>query len=213
MNQQVVAHQFDSAAQQREAVTLGMWIFLATEVLFFGGLFAAYTVYRHNFPEPFHEASHRLDLVLGAVNTAVLLVSSFFMAMAVWAIRSGRRNLTVWNLALTILLAVAFLGIKGYEYHHKFAEHLVPGPGFQYEGAWPGRAEMFFWLYFVMTGLHAIHVLIGIVVIFVMAWLVACGRIGSHNDGAVEMTGLYWHFVDIVWVFLFPLLYLAGASG
>ncbi len=210
---QWVAHQFNSSAQQREAVTLGMWIFLATEVLFFGGLFAAYTVYRHNFPEQFHEASHHLDIVLGAVNTGVLLVSSFFMAMAVWSIQAGRRKLVVLNLVMTVLLAIAFLGIKGFEYHHKFVEHLVPGSGFHYDGDWPGRAEMFFWLYFVMTGLHAIHVIIGIVVISVMAGLVWSGRIGRENDAAVELTGLYWHFVDIVWVFLFPLLYLAGARG
>jgi cytochrome c oxidase subunit III len=208
-----VAHQFESIEQQREAATLGMWIFLATEVLFFGGLFAAYTVYRTLAPEVFHHASHHLDLVMGGLNTGVLLGSSLTMALAVHGIQLGKRQAVVWFLVGTALLGIVFLGVKAFEYHHKFAEHLVPGPVFTYPGADRRQAEMFFVLYFLMTGLHALHVLIGIVVIGVLALLVWREKVTPEKYMPVEITGLYWHFVDIVWVFLFPLLYLAGARG
>jgi cytochrome c oxidase subunit 3 len=210
---ELVAEHFETAEQQRSAATLGMWIFLATEVLFFGGLFAAYTVYRWMFPEVFHHASHHLDIMLGGLNTAILLTSSFTMAMAIWALRARGRKLSAKLLLTTAGLAIAFLVIKGFEYHHKFVEHLVPGSSFQYEGVDPGHAEIFFWLYFTMTGLHALHVLVGIGILSTLAALVWIGRISPERYIPVENSGLYWHFVDIVWVFLFPLLYLAGARG
>ena len=208
-----VAEQFETARQQREAAKLGMWIFLATEVLFFGALFAAYAVYRWSFPHVFHDASHHLDIVLGGLNTGVLLTSSFTMVMALWALRTRGRKLAVGLLLTTAGLAAVFLVIKGYEYHHKFVEHLVPGSGFHYEGADPAHAEIFFWLYFSMTGLHALHVAIGVGILVTLAALVWFGRITPGRPMAVEIGGLYWHFVDVVWVFLFPLLYLAGARG
>ena len=211
MSETLIAEQFETVEQQRHAATLGMWIFLATEVLFFGGLFAAYTTYRYLFPEVFHHASHHLDIFLGGLNTGVLLTSSFTMAMSIWALRARGRKLSAVLLSITVVLAVAFLCIKGFEYHHKYVEHLVPGSGFHYEGVDSGHAELFFWLYFAMTGLHALHVMIGVGILSTLAVLVWLGRIAPERYMPVEISGLYWHFVDIVWVFLFPLLYLAGA--
>lgn len=206
----LVAEQFDDLEQQHEAAKLGMWIFLATEVLFFGGLFLAYTVYRFLNPETFAAASRHTEVLLGGVNTAVLLVSSTFMALAVRAAQLGRRRDLILLLLATAALGIGFMVIKGFEYHKDFVEHLVPGASFLWPEANPRAAEMFFWLYFAMTGLHAIHVTIGIVVMLVLAFLARGGRFENGNFMAIEVAGLYWHFVDIVWVFLFPLLYLAG---
>jgi cytochrome c oxidase subunit 3 len=203
-----VAEQFDSLEQQRDASTLGMWVFLVTEVMFFGGLFTAYTVYRWSHPAEFAAASQHLDVVLGTVNTAVLICSSLTMALAVHAAALGRRRGTAAFLALTIVLGAVFLVIKGFEYAHKFHEDLVPGSNF---GAHGGRAvELFFSLYFAMTGLHALHMVIGIVILAILTIKALRGRYTSENHSAVEVTGLYWHFVDVVWIFLFPLLYLIG---
>jgi cytochrome c oxidase subunit 3 len=204
----VVAEQFDSLEQQRDASTLGMWLFLVTEVMFFGGLFTAYAVYRWSHPDAFAAASQHLDVVLGTVNTAVLICSSLTMAFAVHAASLGRRRGTAAFLALTIVLGAAFLVIKGFEYAHKFHEDLVPGSNF---GAHGGRAvELFFSLYFAMTGLHALHMVIGIAILAILTVKALRGRYTSENHSAVEVTGLYWHFVDVVWIFLFPLLYLIG---
>ncbi|MCI0333207.1 MAG: cytochrome c oxidase subunit 3 family protein [Planctomycetes bacterium] len=219
-----VAHHFDDAEQQFVAAELGMWVFLATEVLFFGGVFCGYAIYRFKYAAEFIAGSHRLDVWLGTVNTAVLLTSSLTMALAVHAAQTSRRGALVRNLLLTLLLGAAFLGVKGYEYHHKFEERLVPGRNFRFvahsahvpeslqpakeEKVDPRQVELFFSLYFAMTGLHALHMIIGIGVLAVL--IVAAGR-GAFSGGyftPIEMTGLYWHFVDIVWVFLFPLLYL-----
>jgi cytochrome c oxidase subunit 3 len=203
-----VAEQFDSLEQQRDASTLGMWLFLVTEVMFFGGLFTAYAVYRWSHPAEFAAASRHLDVVLGTVNTAVLICSSLTMALAVHAAAIGRRRGTAAFLALTIVLGAAFLVIKGFEYAHKFHEDLVPGSNF---GAHGGRAvELFFSLYFAMTGLHALHMVIGIAILAILTVKALRGRYTSENHSAVEVTGLYWHFVDVVWIFLFPLLYLIG---
>jgi cytochrome c oxidase subunit 3 len=206
-----LAHHFDSLAQQREASTLGMWVFLATEVLFFGGLFAAYSIYRAWYPEAFAAASATLDITLGTVNTVVLISSSLTMALAVHAAQTGHRRRLGWCLAATMVLGAVFLGIKGVEYAHKFAEHHVPGAGFQFEvGEYARHAQVFFSLYFVMTGLHALHMVIGLGLMLWMAAWVWNGTISVEYSSPIEISGLYWHFVDIVWIFLFPLLYLIG---
>ncbi len=205
-----LAHQFDTLEQQKESSTFGMWLFLVTEIMFFGGLFCAYLIYRRASFAGFAEASHELDIGLGTFNTAVLIGSSLTMAMAVWAAQMGKRKLIVLFLLGTILLGGVFLGVKAVEYNHKFHEHHVPGGHFLWEGQFPEAAEQFYSLYFAMTGLHALHMVVGIGVLFwlcIPAWK---GRFGPDYNNPVEVTGLYWHFVDIVWIFLFPLLYLIG---
>ena len=206
----LLAEQFDDIKQQRETAKLGMWVFLATEVMFFGGLFLAYTVYRYLQPETFAAASRHTEIILGGANTAVLLFSSTLMALAVRASQLEHRRQLVRLLLATALLGILFMGIKAVEYRNDFVEHLVPGANFVWHAANPRGAELFFWLYFALTGLHAIHVTVGIIVMLVMAVLASRGRFGEGNYMPVEIAGLYWHFVDIVWVFLFPLLYLAG---
>lgn len=206
----LVAEQFDDIEQQREAAKLGMWIFLATEVLFFGGLFLAYTVYRFTYGEIFAQASRQLDVVVGGINTAVLLFSSLLMALAVRAAELGQRKSLVRLLVATSTLGLVFMAMKGFEYHKDFVEHLIPGAHFYWEGPERANAELFFWIYFGMTGLHAIHVTVGIGLVFIFAMLARFGRFAHGNYVPVEVLGLYWHFVDIVWIFLFPLLYLVG---
>ena len=205
-----LAHQFDSLGQQKEVATLGMWVFLATEVLFFGGLFATYAIYRAWYPEAFAAASHELDVALGTINTVVLITSSLTMALAVHAAQLGQRKLVLLFLAATMILGAVFLGIKSVEYYHKFVEHHVPGPGFQFEREHFRHAQLFFSLYFIMTGLHALHMVIGIGIMLVMFWWSWRGTITVEYYSPIEISGLYWHFVDIVWIFLFPLLYLIG---
>jgi len=203
-----VAHQFDDAAQQQQAATLGMWVFLCTEIMMFGGLFTGYTVYRHAYLAGFAAASRHLDVILGAINTAVLITSSFTMAMAVHSAQIGKRTALTGFLLATILLGCVFLSIKGVEYARKFQEHLVPGPDFQFDPGLRRQAYVFISFYFAMTGLHALHMIVGI---GLLSWLVVGtmrGRFSSAYHTPVEITGLYWHFVDIVWIFLFPLLYL-----
>jgi cytochrome c oxidase subunit III len=205
-------HHFPDLATQKDAAGLGMWIFLAQEVMFFGGLFLAYTVYRTLYYAGFSEASHHLDWKLGGANTAVLIGSSLTMALAVRAAALGRRRTVVWMLLLTIVLGSVFLGVKVVEYGDKFEHHLVPGPDFHWEGPNAHPAEIFYSLYFAMTGLHALHMIIGIPIIAVIAWMAQRGRFSPAYHTPVEMVGLYWHFVDIVWIFLFPLLYLVGGK-
>ncbi len=208
------AHQFEDMAQQKECATLGMWTFLITEILFFGGLFCAYLVYRTYYPDAWEAGSHHLDVKLGAINTAVLIFSSLTMAFAVREGQLGRRNGIILFLVLTLILGSVFLGIKAVEYSHKFHEHLVPGTvfGFGPDGAYPVQMELYFGLYFAMTGMHAFHMIIGA---GLMIWLIlkaARGGFTAEYYAPVEMVGLYWHFVDIVWIFLFPLLYLLGRT-
>jgi cytochrome c oxidase subunit 3 len=206
-----LAHHFENLEQQKEAATLGMWVFLVTEVLFFGGLFAAYSVYRSWYPDAFAAASHSLDITLGAINTAALITSSLTMALAVRAAQTGERTLVMWLLAATMLLGLVFLGIKAVEYADKFAHHHVPGTDFHFEEAELARhAQIFFSLYFVMTGLHALHMIIGLGIMAWMLWWAWNGTITREYASPIEVSGLYWHFVDIVWIFLFPLLYLIG---
>jgi cytochrome c oxidase subunit 3 len=205
-----LAHHFDNLDQQREAGTLGMWVFLVTEVLFFGGLFITYIVYRRWYPDAFAVGSHELDITLGTINTAVLITSSLTMALAVHSAQLGQRRLLLLFLIATMLLGSTFLGIKGVEYYHKYTEHHIPGPGFQFEAEYFRHAQLFFSLYFLMTGLHALHMIIGLGIMLWMLWWSWSGVITREYYSPIEISGLYWHFVDIVWIFLFPLLYLIG---
>jgi cytochrome c oxidase subunit 3 len=207
-----LAMQYEDAAQQRGAATLGMWIFLATEVLFFGVLFTSYLVSRLLHYDAFVTGSHHTDIVMGSLNTAVLLTSSLSMALAVRGSMLGRQRVTGRWLSLTLLLGLVFLGIKGYEYHHEYTEGLVPVLNFTYAGAHATGVELFFYLYFVITGLHALHLLIGVIVVGCLIFLNARGRFGRAYHTPVELSGLYWHFVDVVWVFLYPLFYLVARA-
>jgi len=208
-----LAHHFEDLDQQREASVLGLWIFLVTEVLFFGGMFAVYSVYRSWYPGAFAAASHEMVVWAGTTNTVVLITSSLTMALAVHAAQTGKRQLLMMFLVVTMVLGATFLGIKSVEYYHKFVEHHVPGPGFQFEKEYARHAQLFFSLYFLMTGLHALHMIIGI---GIMLWMLTWARRGiitAEYYSPIEISGLYWHFVDIVWIFLFPLLYLLGRHG
>jgi cytochrome c oxidase subunit 3 len=204
-----LAHQFDDLAQQYEASNLGMWAFLLTEIMFFGGLFVSYTVYRHAYPAGFMTGSEHLKTLLGTVNTAVLLSSSLTMALAVHAAQEGHTRPFIRCLLLTMLLGLAFLGIKGYEYALEYHESLVPKLQFAYAGPYPRQVELFMIFYFVMTSLHALHMLIGLSLLTILVILAWRGRFSAEYHTPVEIIGLYWHFVDIVWIFLYPLLYLA----
>lgn len=214
-------HHFENMEQQREAGALGMWVFLVTEIMFFGGMFFAYTLYRSKFPMEFASASNHLDLTLGTINTAVLILSSFTMALAVYSAQVGNRRNQIISLALTIALGLTFLGIKAVEYYDKYRDHLIPGrlfPGNPFSpagvhllpGANPQNIEMFYWIYFAMTGMHAVHMVIGVGLLSVILYFAWRGKYGPEYHNPVEVSGLYWHFVDIVWIFLFPLLYLLG---
>jgi cytochrome c oxidase subunit 3 len=202
--------QFATEEQQRTVAAAGMWVFLATEIMMFGGLFTAYTICRMWYGHAFAAGSNLADLPLGAVNTAVLLTSSFTMAFAVLSSQTPRPRMTIMLIAATMLLGAVFLGLKFYEYHHHWVDVKVPGFNFRFEGPEPNHVELFFLFYFVMTGLHALHMIVGFGLLAVLAWRVHIGSVGPAYSTPVEITGLYWHFVDIVWVFLFPLFYLVG---
>ncbi len=227
-NSNLLAHHFEDLEQQRGAASLGMWIFLATELMVFGGLFTAYTVYRAVYPEAFAAGSRHLNVWFAGVNTLVLLTSSLTMALAVWAAQVGRRQMLVGCLALTAVLGLAFLVIKGFEYHGDYHENLIPGFAFD-PSAWqapatlrhadpqeaamfPQRVQLFFLCYYFMTGLHAVHLVIGITILVIQAVLAGRGWFPPAYYAPVEISGLYWHFVDVVWIFLLPLLYLIGGG-
>lgn len=204
----IVAEQFQSLEQQKDADTLGMWLFLATEIMFFGGLFLAYTVYRVMYPEAWAEASGHTSFVIGTINTFVLLTSSLTVVLGLDAATRGRQRKLILFLILTIILGLTFLLLKGFEYYHHYQEGLVPGPGFKFEPAYARAALLFMCLYFAMTGLHALHMIVGLGLmgfLLIRAWR-SCIR--PEFPAHVEIIGLYWHFVDIVWIFLYPLLYL-----
>jgi cytochrome c oxidase subunit III len=218
-----LAHHFENLEQQREASTLGMWMFLATEVMFFGGLFTGYAIYRSQYPGDFQIASERLITWLGAVNTAVLICSSLTMALALYSARLGNRKALIGFLAATMILGSVFLGIKAREYYIDYEESLIPGlnfdleqwnkPGEQASGTSehavdPQHVQLFFVFYFIMTLVHAGHMIVGLGVLLVLLVLSILGRFTAEYFAPIEVTGLYWHFVDIIWVFLFPLLYL-----
>lgn len=205
-----LAHHFDDLDQQFEAAGLGMWAFLIQEILFFGGLFAVYLIYRMSYPEAFIQGSHYLDITLGGVNTAILICSSLTMALAVFYGQQGKRKQLIMFLVFTVVLGAAFLGIKAVEYTHKFHEHLVPGPLFNPAEAHAPQMQIFFAVYFAMTGMHALHMVIGIGILFYLIYQAQRGRYSKEYNSPIEIFGLYWHFVDIVWIFLFPLLYLIG---
>ena len=220
-------------SQQKEAAVLGMWAFLLTEILFFGGLFMAYMLYRTWYHAAFVAASTSIVLFWGALNTVVLIGSSLTMALAVRAAQTNKRQATVNWLIATMVLGMVFLGVKVIEYADKFEHHHVPGPNFVW--AEPGHApaadgttapvspadaanlqehtQIFFSLYFTMTGLHALHMIVGVVLMGVITWMAWKGRFDERWYTPVEMSGLYWHFVDIVWIYLFPLLYLVDRSS
>ena len=203
-------HHFDDPEQQLEASRSGMWLFLATEIMFFGGTFIGYTIYREAYFDVFAQASNHLNVWLGSVNTAVLICSSLSMALAVHAAQAGHRKQIIFNLLLTMVLGALFLGIKFTEYYHKYEEQLIPGQDFVFKGGDPGQAAIFFSFYFAMTGLHALHMTIGLGLLAYLTIQAARDRFSPLYYTPVEMSGLYWHFVDIVWIFLFPLLYLVG---
>ena len=207
-------HHFENQEQQKDSATIGMWTFLLTEIMFFGGLFLAYFVYRQWYPLAFASASLKTNLVLGAANTTVLICSSLTMAMGVHFAALGKRKLLVLCLVLTLILGSVFLGVKAYEYHDKWVHHEVPGIHFECEGCKDaGHTQLFFSLYFGMTGLHASHMIIGAGILLVLIWQAWKGKFTPEWHTPIEMFGLYWHFVDIVWIFLFPLLYLIDRSG
>jgi cytochrome c oxidase subunit 3 len=224
-------HHFENMEQQREAGTLGMWIFLVTEIMFFGGMFLAYTLYRSTYSDAFATASNHLDITLGAVNTGVLILSSFTMAMSVYFTQIGKSRPQVICLILTLVLGLTFLGIKAVEYKAKYDDKLIPGhvipsqpfgPEVAHHGdtdlhklhmvgnATVKQVELFYWIYFAMTGMHALHMVIGAGLLTFLIIFSIKGRFGPEYHSPVEVIGLYWHFVDIVWIFLFPLLYLLG---
>ena len=206
-----VAEQFDDMPQQRQASILGMWTFLATEILFFGGMFLGYTVYRHAYPEAFAAASRHTIVLFGTLNTAILLTSSLTVALAVRAVQLNQNKAVVRFLLVTVLLGFCFLGVKGLEYRDDIHEHLWPGPHFRAD--LPHQAQIFWFLYWAMTGLHALHVTIGIGLLAVIAWMASHRKFSSDYYNPVEISALYWHFVDIVWIYLYPLLYLIKTSS
>ncbi len=203
-------HHFTDVHQQAESAKLGMWIFLLTEVLLFGGLFCFYAIYRSWNPDMFHNAHAFLNVWMGATNTVVLIVSSLTMALAIRSMQLGKRKLTMWFLAGTVLLACVFMVIKYFEYSHKIHLGQLPGKWYFFEGIAGTNPHIFFSAYFLMTGLHGFHVLGGIGVITWLFIKTARGSFSPEYYTPIEMTGLYWHLVDLIWIFLFPLFYLIG---
>jgi cytochrome c oxidase subunit 3 len=215
-------HHFDDMAQQFDSATLGMWVFLLTEIMFFGGMFGAYTMYRGMYPEAFASTSYYMNPLFGAMNTAVLIVSSLTMALAVRSARLGEQKALQLFLILTMIFGIAFLVIKGFEYHEHWEQMKVPlfaghwdysnNAEFPNQAQFARPAQIMFCFYFFMTGFHALHMVVGLglmTTIFVMA---RKGTFSPSYFTPVEISGLYWHFVDIVWIFLFPLLYLIGRT-
>lgn len=207
-----LAMHFADLEQQQQSASLGMWIFLATEVMVFGGLFTGYTVYRVTYPAEFAAASDRLNVILGGINTVVLLTSSLTMALAVFAAQTGGLKTQQLCLMATALLGTAFLVIKGFEYYGDYVDNLVPGLAFDVHD-WPSplqpeKIKLFLLFYYFMTGLHAVHLVIGIGLIGLLALLGRHGRFSTGHYAPIEVGGLYWHFVDVIWIFLLPLLYL-----
>lgn len=209
---ETLQHHFVDARQQYDAASLGMWLFLITEILFFGGLFLGYAVYRLQYPQAFLAGSSHLNLWLGGINTVVLITSSLTMVLAVHAAQHSRQKQLIIFLALTLALGLAFMGVKAVEYSSKFHEHLIPGRHFAFHGFSGPGIELFFSFYFSMTGLHALHMIIGAGLLTNLIIRSCQGRFDAAYNTPVDMVGLYWHLVDIVWIYLFPLLYLIGRT-
>ena len=210
-------HHFENMEQQREASTIGMWVFLLTEIMFFGGLFLAYIIYRANYPDGFAVASNTLDVRLGGLNTVVLILSSLTMALAVYSAQTGKQKRLIGFLFVTLVLGLTFLMVKVFEYKSKFDHHLFPAVGFfdwthepSHNPALASQARIFLWLYFAMTGLHALHMIVGAGMLIILMFFAWRRKYSPEYYSPIELGGLYWHFVDIVWIFLFPLLYLLG---
>jgi cytochrome c oxidase subunit 3 len=216
-------HHFATKGQQKNAASLGMWVFLAQEVMFFGGMFCAYLVYRYKYFADFGSASQQLSIRLGTTNTVVLICSSLTVVLAIRAVQLGKRRELVFWLLATILLGLVFLGIKADEYAEKFETHHVPGASFSYHELLPGQeklppaqrqyadphhAEMFFSLYFALTGMHALHMVVGVGLFSTLAFFAWRDKYTPDYYTPIENAGLYWHFVDIIWIYLFGLLYL-----
>ena len=207
------AFQYATLPQQHDAAQLGMWTFLATEVLFFGGLIIGYFVYRFGYPADFAAAGRHTKIAIGAINTGILLTSSFLVAWAVTAAKLDLGRVAARLLVLATLLGAIFLVLKGYEYLQEFHERLVPGRNFEFDAAHARGAMLFFIFYFAATGLHALHVAIGLIVLLAIAARARQGAYSLQYHAPITVAGLYWHFVDVVWVFLFALIYLPGRSG
>ncbi|MDH3889759.1 MAG: cytochrome c oxidase subunit 3 family protein [candidate division Zixibacteria bacterium] len=203
-------HHFADVEQQRESAKLGMWIFLLTEVLLFGGLFVAYSIYRAWNPDIFHNAHVHLDVTLGALNTVVLIISSVTMALAIRSMQLDLKRATLINLGITLALALVFLIVKYFEYSHKIHLGQLPGKFYSFEGVAGSNPHIFFSIYFLMTGLHGIHILGGMATIGWIMWRTTRDHFSPEYYTPIEMTGLYWHLVDLIWIFLFPLFYLIG---
>ncbi len=206
--EELIGHHFSSIGRQTEAMRLGMWLFLATEVLLFAGLFCGYAVYRYEFPLAFQECSRHLNIGLGTLNTVVLISSSFTVAMAIYYARTDKKRAAAAFLVVTLLFALAFLGIKAIEYTAHFREHALPGKYYAFAEVTVPGAAMFYAMYFLMTGLHGVHVVAGMSVLSYILWRTLQGRYTSRYSVGIELGGLYWHLVDLVWIFLYPLLYL-----
>lgn len=208
-----LAAQFVDMRQQHEVARLGMWVFLATEVLFFGGLILVYCVYRTGYPEGFAEAARHTKIAIGAANTAILLTSSFLVAWAVSIVRLGESRFASLLLWAAALLGLIFIGLKGVEYSLEYREHLLPGFGFEFAGSEAHAVHLFFAFYLVATALHAVHIAVGIFVLAIIGWRAHQKRYSETYHSPPTVAGLYWHFVDVVWIFLFALIYLPGRSG
>ncbi|MBP3957391.1 cytochrome c oxidase subunit 3 [Gemmata sp. G18] len=216
----VLKHHFEDLGQQHACERLGIWMFLATEILFFGGIFGAYTVYRLWYPHEFVFASSHLNRLFATINTVFLITSSLTITLAIRSAKLGDRAALIRYLLITAALATAFMVVKGFEYAEDFHEHLVPGPSFSHEiekeavdkGLDPGKVQLFLCFYYIMTGIHGIHIIVGIGCILWLVWEAWRGTIPPENYSTVEVVSLYWHLVDAIWLFLMPLLYLAGAG-
>jgi cytochrome c oxidase subunit 3 len=207
-----VAEQFDDLEQEYESSKLGMWVFLATEVLFFGVLFASYAIARVLYPEGFAEANHHNGVVHGGIEAAILLTSSATMAFAVRAAKLGGHRQASWLVVATLMLGAAFIASHLVGYYHHYEEGLLPGANFTYHGAHAAQVELFFFLYFVMTGFHMLHVAVGVLVLIVIAIMAWRRVFGPEYATPIELTALYWDFVDIVWIFLYPSFYLVSRA-
>jgi cytochrome c oxidase subunit III len=207
-----VEEQFDDLEQQRETANLGMWVFLGTELMFFGGLFLTFTIYRLVYARAFSEAAQHLDLITGSINTFILLTSSFLFSIAISAFEARRKVQAFFVLGFTVLLGITFLAVKGFEYLEDFRHGLIPGLWFAYNGPYRDNVQLFFVLYFIATGLHALHLIIGVALTMVLMALVVLSWFRPRRELGVGVFGLYWHFVDFIWIFIFSLFYLIGAK-